>query len=153
MTTSRFENVDKLTRPQDAVLRVLAAGPAPISNRTVVEPPESRRVGQAVWAFTYGSLRPHGLVTTRPNEWDDRVWMADITPAGREYLAWLDTKTPEKPKPDPVKNAPLLVDPNTLWCPACGKQGLASMHSGCSLCGASAEDIDRLESGPWSEVR
>jgi DNA-binding MarR family transcriptional regulator len=152
VTTSRFENVGKFTKPQLALLRALAAGPAPISNRTVAEPSESRRVGQAVWAFAYGSLRSYGLVTTRPNEWDDRVWMAEITDVGREYLAWLDAQIPEQSKPSAVPVAPKVAEAlSMIWCPVCGKNGCRTMKSGCDLCGATAEDIERLEPGPWSD--
>lgn len=40
-------------------------------------------------------------------------------------------------------------DTGLLWCPACGKQGLE--RTGCRECGASADDIARLEPGPWND--
>lgn len=92
MSKIRLQDVGKLTKPQLALLRVLAAGPARVSNKTVSEPSEDRRVGQAVWSFAYGELRKFGLVTTWRNEWDEDIWMADITPIGREYLARLDAQ-------------------------------------------------------------
>jgi hypothetical protein len=40
-------------------------------------------------------------------------------------------------------------DTGLMWCPACGKQGLTS--AGGRECGSSAEEIERLEPGPWDE--
>lgn len=47
---------------------------------------------------------------------------------------------------DEVRPAP---DTGLLWCPSCGKQGLT--RTGCRDCGATAEDIERIEPGPWDE--
>lgn len=131
----RFENVPKLNSAQMGVLLTLKDGRARVSNKTVLGPWDARRVGQATWTFIYGDLRRFEMVK-HVREGDD--YLAELTTEGYAYLEWYNT-----PK--------LAEAPSTIWCPICGKFGCQTMRSGCSLCGATAEAIERLEPGPWSE--
>jgi hypothetical protein len=94
-TKIRFQDVNKLTKPQLELLRVLGAGPARVSNKNVAEPESARRVSSAAWSFIYGDLRRFDLLTPAERRVIDRryiEWWVGLTDFGREYLAWLDAR-------------------------------------------------------------
>jgi hypothetical protein len=96
MPKLRFQDVGKLTKAQDGVLRVLKDGPARVSNKNVAEPEDARRVSSAAWSFAYGEIRAYGMVAVERRVLNNgrRVeWWANLTDRGREYLAWLDLRS------------------------------------------------------------
>lgn len=77
----------KLTKAQEAVLRVLAIGPTRVGSRTATSQlGEARTVSQAVWAFTHGQHRKAGLVEIHPGD-DGEDW-AQLTPAGKAVVEY-----------------------------------------------------------------
>jgi hypothetical protein len=59
----------KLTKPQEAVLRVLALGDSRVGSRTATSQLGTvRTVSQAVWAFTHGQHRKAALVEIHPGD-------------------------------------------------------------------------------------